>query len=204
MLADVEMRPGNDSSVCGVQTALQRVTGPGYPGKTRQVAEPGGQRLEAIATEPQEFKRCRIIHARGEIAEAVSRQHQFLQLRPFPQFDGQDLDLVVGQGQPAQHWRQGFSGNLAQPGATKTDLAQRGAIAQRCGKPLEMIAGAKQRAQPVKAPHVVGERGQRAAAKIENFKRVGESENLAREFAQPMKPQFARPGEIAATERKFE
>ena len=51
----------------------------------------------------------------------------------------------------------------------------------------------------MKARHVVGEPGQRAAAKIEKFERVGESENLAREFAQPMKPQFARPGEIAAT-----
>ena len=148
------------------------------------------QRLNACACKLPQF---------GDIDRVRRASIEQFAEQPFPQFGGQGLNLVVGQDQPAQQGRQRLAGNFAQPGAAKTDLAQRHAIAERSRKPFEAVAGAEQDAQLVKAPHVFRKRGQRAAAKIEKFERVGESENLAREFAQPMKPQFARPGEIATT-----
>jgi hypothetical protein len=88
--------------------------------------------------------------------------------------------------------------NLAQPRASETDLAQRDAIAERGGKPLEFIARAEQHTQLVKPADVIGQIGQRTAAQIENLDCVSETEHFARKFGEPVQAQLSCVGEIAA------
>ena len=91
------------------------------------------------------------------MGEAIAGEHQFLQLSASAEGIREGDDLVVGEDEPAEVWREGVGIDGGDLIGFEADHGEAGAGAEAGGEVSEWIVGAEEDAEFVEAVEVVGE-----------------------------------------------
>ncbi|MNF58170.1 hypothetical protein D3C84_397180 [compost metagenome] len=186
-LLQVHVGPGNvrrGLKGAGAGLGFQRVAGVGQPGQCRQGQQPLWQFGQLVGSDADQFQLMALAQAGGQVSQAITRKHQFLQERAFAQLTRQLADVVVGQDQPTQQRRQGGGRDPLQLIGLEPDHAQLRALAQALRQFSEAVVRAEQHAQTGQAVQVIGQALQGVAAEVEHFQRVCQVEDFLGELRQ--------------------
>jgi len=129
----------------------------------------------------------------------IACQQQLLQLAAAADFIREGFETVVGQGQPAQLWRQCLAGKRVYAVCLEAHHLKRAATTNDLRELCERVVRAEQDAQIAQARQVIGQRCQLVAGKVEYFQAVGQVEDFGRKCIQVLgEIQAGNAGQFAA------